>query len=199
MHGPPEIRDLDSRFTWLTAFFRSYYCFFALHPLCDDLDGEDDGLLPFRHLSNVLLYDTVVNWCKIFGVDSEDCHWKRVIKDHDAFRSFLLDRLRIGQPAFGSYQKSVLEFRNKWVVHFDPQYDHSVIPDLEIAHESALALHEYLRQSPMDGAYYNGPNSMPKFGRMVASKFIAALQSDKAAARPNWALHTDVHASHGHR
>jgi hypothetical protein len=175
MHPSPAFRDLDSRFKWLTAFFRSYYCFFALHPLCAELDGDDDDLLPFRHLSNVLLYDTIINWCKIFGVDSEDCHWKRLVKDHDAFRGFLFQRLRMDRKAFGQYQASILEFRNKWVVHFDPQYDHSVVPKLEVAHESAIALHEYLRQSRMDGMYYNGPESMPQFGSMVASKFVQAL------------------------
>lgn len=184
MHPTPEFRDLESRLTWLTAFFRSYYCFFALHPLCDGLDGKHDNLLPFRHLSNVLLYDTVVNWCKIFGVDSEDCHWKRVVKDHDAFRSFLLERLHIDRPAFRNYQESVLEFRNKWVVHFDPQYDHSVVPKLDVAHESAIALHEYLCQPLIDGMDYNGPESMIQFGQKVASKFIAALRCSNADAQP---------------
>ena len=185
MQPTAAFRDLDSRFKWLTAFFRSYHCFFALHPLCDELDDGDDGLdlLPFHHLSNVLLYDTVINWCKIFGVDNEDCHWKRVVKDHGAFRTFLFFRIDTDPAAFRKYQESVLDFRNKWIVHFDPQYDHGVVPKLDVAYQTAIALHEYLRKSPMDTMYYSGPEDMTQFGSMVASKFLQKLHGGETKLR----------------
>lgn len=176
MDSLPAFRDIESRFTLLTAFFRSYHCFFALYPLCKDLDGDDDHLLPFRHLSNVLLYDMIINWCKVFGANSEECHWKHIIDDHTAFRQFLFEELSIDEKNFQQYQTSILEFLNKWVVHHDPKYNHGVVPELKPAYQSAIALHEYLRRSKMVGLQYIGPESIDKFGDMVTLKFIAALR-----------------------
>jgi len=176
MNPSAAFRDLDSRFKWLTAFFRSYYCFFALHPICEQLDDEEETLLPFRHLSNVLLYDTVISWCKIFGTDSEECHWKRTVKDHDSFRDFFYPQLAVGQEDFRLYQDSILVFRNKWVVHFDPHYEHDTVPQLDLAHKSALLLHEYLQRIPMESMYYSGSVSMIEFGQAVAAKFLSQLR-----------------------
>lgn len=181
MNSMPVFRDIESRFTWLTAFFRSYHCFYALYPLCKVLDRDDDHLLPFWHLSNVLLYDTIINWCKVFGTNSEECHWKHIVDDSTIFRNFLLVQLCIDEKTFREYQTSILEFRNKWVVHFDPQYDHSVVPELDLAYKSAMVLHEYLRRSKMVDQKYNGPESMDKFGAMVALKFIAALRCSNSS------------------
>ena len=38
----------------------------------------------------------ILEWCKIFGVDSEPTHWKTIVDDHEAFRTGLLNFMKIG-------------------------------------------------------------------------------------------------------
>jgi hypothetical protein len=165
-------REVQSRFEWLNAFFRSYYSFLALTDKCVELDKAHDNLHPFTHLHNVLLYDTVINWCKIFGTDTEECHWKKVILDHDEFRIYLLSKIAKTQKEFSEYHKEVLSFRNKWVVHFDPKYQHPKIPFFEIAHDSAVALHSYLKENSAKQLTYAGPEDIEQFGKNVARILI---------------------------
>jgi hypothetical protein len=170
------LQQIEGQYTWLSAFFRSYYCFFALHPHCDYLDRKDEYLLPYRHVSNVLLYDTVINWCKIFGTRSEECHWTHVVEDHAAFRESLLSKLAVAQSEFNRYHRSMLSFRNKWVAHFDPMHEQDIVPKLDIAHNAAIALHEYLQANPTSGTTYAGPPSMASFGQRVAAAFLGELK-----------------------
>lgn len=174
MNNPKE---LQGRFVWLNAFFRSYYSFKELAAICDRLDQPHGDLRPFTHLHNVLLYDTVISWCKIFGSNSEDCHWKHVVRDHDQFRKYLFDHLGIRKEEFSNYHASVIEFRNKWVVHYDPKYTHNVVPELEIAHESSKTLHSYLREFSHEGIQYDGPTSIVEFGKNVAHVMISKLNA----------------------
>lgn len=174
MNNPKE---LQGRFVWLNAFFRSYYSFKAMSEICAQLDQPLGDLYPFTHFHNVLLYDTVINWCKIFGVNSEDCHWKHVVKDHDQFREYLFDHLGISQEEFSEYHASVIEFRNKWVVHYDPNYNYNVVPELETAHESTKILHSYLREYSHENIQYDGPRSMVEFGKKVAQVMVSKLNA----------------------
>ena len=170
-----NLDQLHSRLIWINAFIRSYHCFLALYQKCDELDKHTPELSTFSHLHNVLLYDLVINWCKIFGVNSEECHWKHVVQDHDDFRSYLFNKLNITQSVFSEYQKSMLDFRNKWVVHFAPEYEHEVVPEFEIAYDSALALHSYIREKADPSIVYGGPKCMDTFGKDVSKQFISRL------------------------
>lgn len=131
-------------------------------------------------MHNVLLCDAVVNWCKIFGTNSEECHWKNIVKNHDHFRDYLFDRLSISHAVFTNYQKGMLSFRNKWVAHYDPDHKHKAVPFFEIAHESAVALHSYLRESPDITFHYNGPDDVNQFGQSVAAALFSVPNMDSA-------------------
>lgn len=168
-------KEIQDRFIWLNAFFRSYYSFTTLSKHCKELDKMHGDLYPFTHLQNVLLYDTVINWCKIFGVDREDCHWKRLVKNHDHFRKYLFSKLGKNKKEFSEYHSKMIDFRNKWVVHFDPKHTHNVVPYFEIAHDSAVILHSYLKEQTEDNFEYNGPDSIIDFGEKVSDVMFQKL------------------------
>lgn len=171
----PKFHEIQSRFEWLNAFFRSYHSFLIIEGKCTELDNSYKDLSPFTHLNNVLLYDTVINWCKIFGSYSEECHWKKIVEDPDDFRNYLFKSIGKTQQEFTAYQKKIVEFRNKWVVHFDPNYKHPAVPFFEIAHESAVALHSYLKEKSNEKYPYGGPENIEKFGEDVASALFSKL------------------------
>ena len=171
-----DSKELHSRFIWLNSFFRSHYSSLALEKKCAQLDETFQGLDPFAHLHNVLLYDAVISWCKIFGAKSEECHWKCLIDDQDDFRKFLFSRLSVSKQEFHQYWLDMQEFRNKWVVHYDPSHKHNVVPHFEIAVESAEALHLYLRNNANKLITYTGPESIVDFGESVADAFMSKIK-----------------------
>ncbi|MGB7391863.1 hypothetical protein [Marinomonas sp.] len=170
-----KFHEIQSRFEWLNAFFRSYHSFLVIEDKCTDLDRTYKDLSPFTHLNNVLLYDTVINWCKIFGSRSEECHWQKVVKDHDHFRRYLFKSIGKTQKEFSEYQEKVVDFRNKWVVHFDPNYEHPAVPFFDIAHDSAIALHCYLKEQSNSEYPYGGPENIEDFGKEVSKALFSNL------------------------
>ncbi|MFA0607465.1 hypothetical protein [Vibrio amylolyticus] len=168
--------EVQGRFFALNSFFRSYYSFLALDDICNDYDSVYQKLNPFTHMHNVLLCDSVISWCKVFGTDTEECHWKNLIEDHQGFRKCLLGKLGVTQQEFRNYQLHVLEFRNKWVVHYEPSYQHKPVPDFDLMLKSAIVLHTYLRENVSDKFIYSGPVSIEGFGRSVGMAIIDSLK-----------------------
>jgi hypothetical protein len=174
MYNPVE---MQGRFFVLNSFFRSYHLINSLDFLCEEYDKEQSELSPWTHIHNVLLSDAVISWSKLFGMDSEECHWKNLVNNQDNFKKELFEKLGISPKEFRKYQLKVLDFRNKWVVHYEPSYKHDIIPYFEHMHASALALHNYLRIQV--GENYGGPECMESFGKEVAESFIGNLQGIK--------------------
>lgn len=167
-------KEMQGRFFVLNSFFRSYALINSLDSLCGQYDAESKGESTFTHIHNVLLCDCVISWCKIFGLDTEDCHWKNLVKNKEEFRSKLFVDLGIPPKEFREYQLKVIDFRNKWVVHYEPSYDHDIVPLFEHMYTSALSLHNYLREQV--GNDYGGPECMEKFGGNVVDSFLQRLK-----------------------
>ncbi|MGF1888095.1 hypothetical protein L4D13_18375 [Photobacterium profundum] len=166
--------EMQGRFFVLNSFFRSYYLTNGLDSLCESYDSSQRELSTFTHIHNVLLSDVVISWCKLFGMNSEDCHWKNLVENHDDFRNCLSEQLGLSVKEFREYQLKVLDFRNKWVVHYEPSYDHDIIPYFEHMYASALALHNYLREQA--GVDYGGPECIESFGEDVVKLFVKSLK-----------------------
>ncbi|WP_216599476.1 hypothetical protein, partial [Vibrio hepatarius] len=145
----------------------------SLGPLCSLYDSNSKSESTFTHIHNVLLCDTVVSWCKLFGSDIEECHWKKIIVDHKGFRDRLFAELGITPQKFRDYQLKVLDFRNKWVVHYEPSYKHDIIPLFDHMYQSALCLHNYLRE--LVGSDYGGPECMEQFSKSVVDSMVHRL------------------------
>ena len=98
----------------------------------------------WRLIYGTLLDVAVLEWCKIFGADAEPTHWKRVVSDHDAFRSQLLDSLHIAEVQWAAYREEMKAYRDGAVAHQtdDPQV--SSYPHLELALESSYFYYSYV-------------------------------------------------------
>ncbi|KJY79674.1 hypothetical protein [Vibrio nigripulchritudo] len=171
MYNPVE---MQGRFFVLNSFFRSYSLANSLESLCGQYDANSKDESTFTHIHNVMLCDTVISWCKLFGSDTEECHWKNLVTDHADFRKQLFSDLGISAKKFREYQLKVLGFRNKWVVHYEPSYNHDIIPLFEHMFASALSLHNYLRVTV--GNDYGGPECMEDFGTRVVESLVKHLK-----------------------
>ena len=93
-----------------------------------------------------ILFDTVVlEWCKLFGSDEENLHWKNFVSDVEEFRKRLLDHVNINVAAWDSYWCEMKTYRNQSVAHYDEQRKKILtFPFFDIAIESACFYYEVI-------------------------------------------------------
>lgn len=106
---------------------------------------DPDPTLNFwRLIYGNLLDVAVLEWCKLFGADSEPTHWKKVVSNHDAFRQGLLAALGIGHKKWVEYWEQMKAYRDALVAH---QADGSPVrqyPSLDLALESCYFYYTHL-------------------------------------------------------
>jgi hypothetical protein len=159
-----RIQAAEARLQWIQSFMRSYYSFFALANSRDELDDKFLPYRPFRHLSDTLLYDIVNSWCKLFGSKSEESHWKNLLSDHDHFRAHLLHALSYTPQEYSAYHLELTEFRNKYVSHFEPARSITRVPKFDKAHDSMVALNDYLIELPEFLGNIKPPKPIARYG-----------------------------------
>jgi hypothetical protein len=98
----------------------------------------------WRLIYGNLLDVAVLEWCKIFGTDTEPTHWKKVVADHDAFRSALLTALKIDQASWAAYREKMKSYRDTQIAHQSDDYRVTHYPILDVALESCYFYYSYL-------------------------------------------------------
>jgi hypothetical protein len=98
----------------------------------------------WRLIYGNLLDVAVLEWCKVFGTDTEPTHWKRVVADHDAFRNALLTALKIDQASWAAYWEKMKSYRDTLVAHHFDDSPVTHYPTLDVALESCYFYYSYL-------------------------------------------------------
>jgi hypothetical protein len=91
----------------------------------------------WRLIYGDLLDVAVLEWCKIFGTDTEPTHWKRVVPDPGCFRNDLLAALKIDQAAWAAYWEEMKTYRDTSVAHHVDASPVTHYPVLDLALESS--------------------------------------------------------------
>jgi len=89
---------------------------------------------------------SVLEWCKVFGSDSETTHWKNIVPsiEHDQFRTELLQYLGKSRGEFDQYWKSMKQYRDRQVAHYEELPPGTNYPILDSAITSAYFYYKYL-------------------------------------------------------
>lgn len=160
----------------LATFSRCYHLFYAISSCLEAPGDQTANAFPFRTIANALLVDATISWCKVFGSNSENTHWKTVIPEETIFRNALYENLGIRGPEFLEYWREMTGFRNRIVAHFDNSYiQGGRTPSFEIARKSAYFAHKYILANIPDEAEYVGPRDLEELGRHAVqelSKFM---------------------------
>lgn len=161
---------------YLATFSRSYHTFYALQKHLEELDVGTGYFAPFRSICNALLCDAAVSWCKVFGSNTEETHWKAVVDDQQRFRSALFGQIGIKEEDFQAYWRAMTNFRNKVVAHFDSvHFETESTPSFDLAMESSVITHRYLRGQFPGTVNYTGPQCLDDYGRKVAELVLSRL------------------------
>ena len=133
-----DLNKIESHIERLVAVVR----YATLKRVLHKVDPEP-ALNFWRVIYGNLMDATVIEWCKTFGLDSEDGHWKNIVIEPDSFRSELLSHLKIDDSQWNEYWREMKHYRDKVAAH--ASYDPGIpIPCLDIALESAFFYFEYL-------------------------------------------------------
>lgn len=88
----------------------------------------------------------VLEWCKVFGSDSEATHWKKIVPvaEHGNFRNDLLASLALTPASWTSYWKEMKEYRDNLAAHHNELNKIENYPVLDIALKSSFFYYRYL-------------------------------------------------------
>lgn len=95
-----------------------------------------------------------IQWCKVFGVDSNDTHWKKAVlesEDQIAFKKELLRATSMTEEQWIAYWNEMKNFRNKYAAHRLASSNLPVVPHFNPALLSAIACDEWVRATFLRG------------------------------------------------
>lgn len=161
---------------FLTSFARSYYTFYAIYERLESLDHGTGNLFPFRSICNALVGEAAISWCKVFGANAENTHWKTVIKDHDEFRRKLFSELKIEDYEFTNYWREMTKFRGNVIAHFNfAHFEVGETPSFDLALKSAAIAHKYFREKLPNYSRHHAPACLNEYGKSAAKAVVSKL------------------------
>ncbi len=135
----------------------------------------------WRLIYGNLLDVAVLEWCKLFGANSEPTHWKRVVSDHDAFRQALLAALGIDQPTWVAYWEEMKAYRNALVAHHVGGTTVTRYPSLDLALGSCYFYYSHLIEKLQKLGEARFPDDLRDYGarfeaqaREIAERALAS-------------------------
>lgn len=118
----------------------------------------------------------IIDWCMIFGVDSSDLSWKKVLTDARAqsdFRDHLLNVLGFTNDQWGAFWCDMTDFRNQYAAHRNTTYP--PVPMMDTALQVATSYDEWLRDQ-LD-ASFEEPLLRDRYERVVRTSADPLLRA----------------------
>lgn len=92
----------------------------AYHRAFNRFGYKDRKHLEFiNHTQSVYFESIVIEWCKLYGANGEDLHWKRTFGDKDYYRNGLIKMLGVNEGYWEKYWAGMVDYRNLVGAHVD--------------------------------------------------------------------------------
>lgn len=88
----------------------------------------------------------VINWCKLFGIDSNENYWKQATLEQKAFRDDIYEKTSFNYQSWNQYRHAMHELKNELVQHLTPYHQRDNQVDLKPAYLVAACCHRWLNQ-----------------------------------------------------
>jgi hypothetical protein len=103
----------------------------------------------WSQVMNTALLRAVTDWCAVFGANSNETHWKKVVsvqnKEFETeVRAMILIETNLSAIEWQTYWQKMCDFRNSYASHRDPSYNQPV-PHMEHALTIACCYFEWLK------------------------------------------------------
>lgn len=132
----------------------------------------------WRLIYGNLLDVAVLEWCKVFGSNTEPTHWKRIVADEEHFRIELLKFLRIEETRWTEYWHHMKDYRDSRIAHHWDLETLDSYPDLTLALESSYFYYDYLIKELRRQGETNFPDDLREYCERYTAQ---ALEIGRAA------------------
>jgi len=170
--------ELKTQIDRLVVIVRSIGIKCALHEI-----DQDPNLNFWRLIYGSMLDIAVIEWCKVFGADNQPTHWKKIIANHQQFRSGLLSYLGKTEDVWCEYWESMKDYRNNHAAHHLGVKPGDIYPVLELALKSSFYYYSFLIKEVRGLGYACFPESLESYYNDFYNQTIkvakAALESTK--------------------
>ena len=142
MFNTMDLKLINNHQAILVQIIRSI----QLKKVLSDIDPEPD-LNFWRLIHGGFLDLSVIEWCKIFGENSENTHWKVLVDSDEGksnFRDNLFSHLSISSAQWDENWNHLKDYRNDHVAHHNRDSSVAKYPDLDIALNSSFYYYSYL-------------------------------------------------------
>lgn len=131
----------------ITHLFRLVHLARSAHlkRVLTEIDPDPD-LNFWRLILGINLDIAVLEWCKVFGSNAENTHWKKIVPEdeHDNFRDLLLQNIGMSKEEWLSYWDSMKKYRDRQVAHYGELPADATYPVLDHAIDSSYFYYKYL-------------------------------------------------------
>ncbi|MDR3629022.1 MAG: hypothetical protein P4L42_01665 [Desulfocapsaceae bacterium] len=114
----------------------------------------------------------VIDWCMVFGTDSNQIHWKKVVTSEiaqDEFRQVLCDFAGLPNTEWKAYWEKMIVFRNDFAAHRITADVYPAVPYMDKALLVATTYDEWVRkqlQISMN-AIFDEPTLADRYARII--------------------------------
>ena len=114
---------------------------------------------------NNFLEIAVLEWCKVFGSNTDTTHWTKYIDvdDQAGFRSNLWKRLNLTEQEWKDYRQKMKDYRDKVVAHDEYNPKITNYPDFSHALESCYFYYEILIKELRLLKCYDYPDNLEEY------------------------------------
>ena len=124
------------------CFVCHYNAYKEIHEVYNTLPGDIEF---WTYTSDAHIEMATINWCMIFGNDSNETHWKRLNLSQSSFREQLFVECNINSEQWNSYWHEMIKFRNEYVAHRPKSFEEPV-PNFGIAYRAIICLENWVRE-----------------------------------------------------
>jgi hypothetical protein len=171
--------ELWSRYQYgVLVFFVHHLAYYrVLHQAHSETDHKSEF---WKHTLDAHLLTAITDWCKVFGADSNDVHWKKTIPDkaaQDECRSEMLRVAGFNKAQWAEYWHRVTDFRNNYASHLCTSPAKYPVPDMTPALVIAVGYDNWVR--PAMNAFSEEPSLQERYDRVkrTAEPFARQLVS----------------------
>jgi len=132
----------------LECLYTASDCLIAYNALKKKWGSDSSADIPvfWLHSRAALMGSFTINWCKLFGSDSNDRFWKQVTLEQKIFRELVYEKTGLNYQGWADYRKAMTAFRNQVTFHLTPYFDYKDVPNFSVAFEVLKVTHQWLRQ-----------------------------------------------------
>lgn len=156
------------QYQMLVSFVHHLAYYRGLVKLYVDMTGKSEFWL--RTIDAHLLR-AIIDWCMVFGTDSSQIHWKKVVTDATAqseFRHRLLSIASLTQDQWDAYWLDMTTFRNEYAAH-RVAGSYPTTPKMDTALLVATTYDQWIREgiTESSNAVFDEPSLQDRYDRVT--------------------------------